>query len=651
MFLAYFPIYGSAYQPDITVLGMGGPYFSAWMDGLMPLYQSSQKMFYADIQFQESNTDAGVLSAGSGYRTQTQSNGIVGAYLFYDRERSASEAYYNVISPGVEYLTPRWQYRFNYYLPFARKTYQLQEGWADTMGNSQLAQFSGHSEYDQMQYNYESTSYGADFTVGYRFQADDRFQINLSPYAFDQTESNAILGANAQINFYSNDHTTLFVGDGYDNVNHNRIFVGISFTFGGHNNDNSLDNLMQSPVYRNLDTNTTANGLPVDDYTKYGPQELEADNIYFVNNTSSMNGDGTYENPYNNIDSVNDIEDTTAQIRVEETGTTYASNDTITLVGTQTIGGYTDNYTQLASGNNRPIIQSNGFVLEGVNSLSHLQLLGNGDADSVGIEIHNTATLDDIIVGSTDSASYFQTGVKLTYGATGTITNSVITGYVPSGSGSVYGIDSNNATLTVNDSTINGINESTSPASLNFGINQAGGVLSLNNSTVTCSTTNGNAHALYLNNAGDVSVLNSTIDSSSVNGNASGVYMLSESGNVTISDSTISAVSTSNGGHAYGIYNSNNTGDVTINSSDISVQANSSAIGLDIVGGTGTTTLNDSDMIITGTGDSSTATGVYNSSSGLVTVTNNTITLDAITETGIDNVGSGTFVDENNLIN
>lgn len=92
------PMLANAYSPSMTAQAMGGNYASGWVDGLMPLSMNDQRIVYSDLQLEGSNTDAGILSAGGGCRQQITSDGILGGYLFYDRERSAAENYYIIMS-------------------------------------------------------------------------------------------------------------------------------------------------------------------------------------------------------------------------------------------------------------------------------------------------------------------------------------------------------------------------------------------------------------------------------------------------------------------------------------------------------------------------------------------------------------------------
>lgn len=701
------PMMANAYEPSVTALGMGGVYTSGWVDGLIPLYMNTnQQMLYSDIQFEGNSTNAGILSAGGGYRQQINSQGIAGAYLFYDRERSASENYYNVISPGIEYLTPSWQYRLNYYAPFGTKTHLTSQGWAEDFGNTEFIERTGHDSFDRMQYNYESLSYGADATIGYRFQADKRWQVNLSPYAFNQADSNTMMGANSQLNFYSNDYTTVFLGDGYDNVNHNRVFIGVSLTFGGHNNDDTVENLMQSPVYRNLDVNTTANGLPVNDYTSFGAQEQSADNLWYVNNTppgsedgygSVSDGDGTYENPYTSIYAVTEMPDN-ADIRVASTGIDYGlipgygvgSPEDIILRGTQTMAGYTNDYNTLATGSDRPIIDSYGITLEGDNSLSGLQFLGFGSADSVGVTVNGHASLSDVVIGSSDASTSYQTGVRLTDGATASIVSSSITGY-SSNTGSEYGVkaESNN-TLTISDSTINAISASTTNSSANTAYPVAvlnNSTASIHNSILNGITTYGRAYGLYLLNAGDVDVTQSTITGSASAGSVRGIAMTNQVGDVNVTDSVITAnglsdvraVSNIGGSNessfsitdsilnatstsanstatAYGVYSSANAGSIEINNSEINVNSSTgaggtspSAMGVYVTGAnSGAVTLTNSDITVS-VNDGGIGAGVYSNSTGagVVTVTDSNISVTSGNPIGI----GGTITQSNNVIN
>lgn len=605
------PLIGfSAETPGVTLLGMGGPYLSAWADGMMPIKSTADSLTYADLQLQGNTSNSGIVSLGSGYRKQS-GDAIWGAYLFYDRERSSEGAYYNVASPGVEYLTPSWKYRLNYYAPFGTKTHLVSEGWADEFGNYSYIQFSGHQELDRRAYQYESLSYGGDIDVAYRFKADDRWEVSLSPYAFDRQDESTLVGGNIKLSYYEGDYATLFIGDGYDNANHNRVFVGASFNLSGRNNDNTISNLMMSPVYRNLDVNTTTNGLPVGENTEYNAVDgVEEDNIYFIDDSGDSerldsSGDGTYENPFTNIDSINTTTDEQANFWVADNGSSYTSTTgALTLSDNQTLAGRSSDYTRAAGSDETPTITAeDGLVLNGNNTVSGITLNGDGAAEgSVGITVNGDAVIDAVTVGKNSENKGFQTGVELTDGATATISDSTISGYSnifndtsDNGKSNVhaYGVlTGSNSELTISGSTINSttgslggssravqvaggstatIYDSTLNASGDSGLAAMGlfaggaGAVDISDSTII-STSSGSAYGVYASNSESVDVSASTITSFSSGSAAYGAYIRTTSGDINIDDSVINVTATSNSatGSATGVYLYNNDGDASI---------------------------------------------------------------------------------------
>jgi len=640
------PLLGlSAEIPAMTFLGEGGPHVSGWIDGLMPYYQQHHCLAYADVQFEGSNTSAGILSVGSGYRQQIDQQGILGTYLFYDRVRSGSQEYYNVISPGVEYLTTSWQYRLNYYAPFGKKAHDTASGWADQFGNFSYVAFEGHNEYDERATQHESLSYGGDATVSYRFQNDNRWEVSVSPYAFDRDHDSTLLGSNAQINFYKTNHTQLFLGDGYDNDTHNRVYVGVAFNFGGRSNADTLDNLMVSPVYRNLDLNTTQNGAGVDDYTTYsGTEALEEDNIYFVDNgganqTTASTPDGTYENPYTSLDSFNEANtagdvDTEANVWLAGSSNSYTSTDTMTLTDDQDVYGRSADYKQAADAGDVVIASADGMTLQGTNTVSDLTLQGDGTDESIGITVTGTgnATLNNLIVGSNTLANSYQTGVRLDEaGAAATITNSTIRGYADSNyTDSDFGfpvggagvIADANTTLVIRNSTIS--SQTTSGGTYDDGILvDDNATADISNSIITANASDGQAWGIYAIDAGDIIITDSTITSEG-SGDSYGVRYGSSAGDLTINDSTINATST--GGSATGIRALVDDSEIEITNSTLNVTGNTAAKGIEVENNAG---LN----IVT------------------ATITGNTINLSGSTETGISTGAGVTVTQEDNTIN
>jgi len=649
----------SAELPSVTILGEGGVYFSGWLDGLFPYYHHTDRLAYTDIQFEGSNSQSGIFSVGSGYRQFINRSGILGSYIFYDRVRSGAEEYYNVISPGVEYLTPSWQYRLNYYAPFGKKRHETSTGWADAYGNYTYIQFSGHEEYDQRATQYESLSYGGDGTLSYRFQRDARWQLSFSPYVFDRKEESTLFGANVQLDFYQSKNTQVFVGDGYDNESHNRVYVGVAFNFGGRDNSNRLENLLVSPVYRNLSVNTTESGVGVGEETTYsGVEALEQDDIYFEDSNAESGGDGTYEDPYSVIDEFNadnaagEVE-SDASLWLSASSTPYASSTSIALTDDQSIEGRSEDYTQAASAGEVVIESAEGMNLAGNNTVSDVTLEGDGTPESVGITVTGNATLDNIIVGTNTLAGSYQIALELEDGANATITDSTIQAYgetyfvdpVTGDNVGAYGIYAKgNNQLIIEGSTVAA--EVTDGASLSAGITALSGTITtITDSTITATNNTWQAFGLYLYQAGNTTVSNSTINAAAVGegtySSATGVNMWYADGDITISDSSINATAEStNWSTAVGVGEYTTTGDLTVTNSTITTDAVSPYIVVSRGVDTQTTT---GDILITGSvinastdflGDSSrnviNTTGVYlQSGHSTLTIEDSTINVES----------------------
>jgi hypothetical protein len=632
----------SANQAGATLQVTSGSNTSLWADGLIPLAYNDEALAFADIQMQGSTTSSGIVSAGIGYRQKIGDYGIIGDNLFFDRERSSDKSYYDVLGYGLEYLSRSWNWRFNYYLPVGDKTHLVQEGWANDMGDSSFISFAGHEEYDTWVQEYQSISYGSDMTLGYRFQNNEHWGINFEPFIFTRKENSRLVGANIRVNYFEGEHYKMFIGDGYDNATHNRVFAGIELNLGGRNNDNTLENLMISPVYRNQAVSTTTDGLPVSDYNTYGQDsELSDDNIYFIENTSSdalSSGteDGTYENPYSSIDDVNDTTNTSAEFRVADTGNTYDSSETITLTGAQTIGGYTSDYTQLATGSDRPTIEVPGFTLEGTNTVQNLQIIGDG-VGTTGITIVSGAsgTVDEVTLGTSDAASGFEKGVDIESGAQGTITDSTITAVSSSTSNAAIGIESE-GTLKVDNSTIN----SSSETETAIGINNQAGTATISNDTI--NATSSTSYGAYGINNVNSSI--ATISDSVINATGNGVTsygVVNETGaTATISGGTINSTSTT--GTSIGL---NNSGKMTVNNTTINSSSDSgTAYGLLNETGGVATLSNDT---INASGTTANTFGIYNQASGTVTTNNSTVSATSTTGAayGIDNYGTANIND------
>jgi trimeric autotransporter adhesin len=566
-----------------SITTMAGTNFSTWADALFPIQQNDAQILYADLQIEDSNTDARIMSLGAGCRKLAPDNGVIGAYLFLDRARSADQEYYTMISPGVEKYSATWRYRANAYIPVGSTTHETASGWAGGLGHYQYIDFSGNSEFDRKAYEKQDLSIGGDATIGYRLAQDARWEFDVSPYAFAQTSNNAMLGVKGQVNFYNNAYTTVFVGDGYDNVNHYRIFAGISINLGARSNDNTVAAWMTSPVYRHLDVNTTNQGLAVSDYTHYSQStSLVSDSEYFVDNTASGGGDGSFENPWDSIEDITSAP-SNANVRVLKTGTDYSTASTLDLTDELSIGGYTMNYKKLAADNNRPGVYSPGWTIAGDITINNLKLYNNGDADNTAIElgVDSRVTLNNMLVGSLTDGTAYQTAVVLGEDSAVIANDSTLNAYLSDAGGLedfVVAIDGEaNNTINVNNSILNTLAENDDNFSIAI-FSLDGTTVDVQQSTITATSVEGKAYGI-VDADGTLTVNNSVVTADSSGTGTANFAEAVDVYNTTsiLKNSTFHAIGADN---ADAIDTEGESNNATIKNNTIIAESDSSAIGV-----------------------------------------------------------------------
>jgi len=618
---------------------MVGSQYSGWADSMFPFVTAPNKMLYGDLQAQGSDNSQAMISAGLGYRYAKNTRNILGSYFFVDRERSAGYQYYTVLGPGLEWMTPTWSYRLNAYIPIGDKTHKVSSGWADEYGNYSYEVFNGHKQYDIRADLYENLSYGGDATLSYRFAQNSDWQINLSPYAYKQDNENAMMGGKAQVNYYSNDNTQVFIADEYDNKNKNSVIVGISFSFGVRNNDTSTTALINAPVLRNLMVNTSDNGLAVDEDLVYGDTlEVEENNIYFVddnnlNNSkvSSSNPDGTYNNPYTSAEQAEAAPQGANIWLASSSSTPYTIDKNWTLKKDQSISGRSSDFKQDASGSDRPTIKftdSDGIVMDSSNDLSHIQIMGSGhsnDTSNTGVTIRQSdsnnevAQIDDIKVGSTNENTSYVTGITMADGAEASITNSKIIGYANTEEvNNVYWILLRNSNAAISDSTITAQND--------INRHDAFGVYISSHARATIDSATINA---FSNNGDSLAVINyfgsSTITNSILN--ATGYIAVGDYFTLTSVDSSInnSVINTDGSYASVGVYNSGSTADITIENNVINAESLYEGIG--VYAGTppsGSTIVNNNEINVSTSDIAAITAGILtNSGTTLISTDNN----------------------------
>jgi hypothetical protein len=493
----------------------------------MPLISSNQsKNLYVLAEGKETaNTAAHYFGVGGGYR-QVVNNRIFGGYFIVDDNFTdhLGDKNFFVLNPGFETLGDRWDFRVNGYFPLGSKSWDTGDSYNNT-------HFSGHDAFADLYENDASIGNGADAEIGAKVPKFDALKVFVGGYYFNEENTGSITGASGRVEYKINDYLSLEVRDTYDNYYDNMTLVGFKVSFGGVENkgENGISDRLLDPIEHNLATAALANSVPIRTSSKLlaANQQTNTDPIEFVddndmdNSGDGFEGDGTYENPYNqlNQDVIDNMGVPVATIYVESGAyslyNTTNDNNILELPTDYSIYGRTNNFMNAATGNNRPELDGEIDVY-GNSTIDSVKVMNAGN-QWAGIVVFPDAnvTLNNIVVGTTDpdnADKSYETGIVIS-DATVTMSNSDIYGFDAYGSGA-SGIYLSDSTLNLGANNVIGASESGSD----------GNAIGINMSSRTSSSTvniQGNNNTIYgTNTAGS---------------NAWGIYIEQEStGNVNI---------------------------------------------------------------------------------------------------------------------
>ena len=128
----------------------------------------------------------------------------------------------------------------------------------------------------------------------------------MGGYYFDPEDADDnVQGLTARLEAPITDELTLVLSDSYDSVQNNTAKIGLQYSFGGRRNSRNftgnLNQRMVDPIHRNLvaTAGPADTGQPiVETYNKPEEKVLTKEHIAFFNIQNARQGDGTYENPF-----------------------------------------------------------------------------------------------------------------------------------------------------------------------------------------------------------------------------------------------------------------------------------------------------------------------------------------------------------------
>jgi len=547
-------------------------------DAMTPLLWKQDNLLFVDLMGDYASNATYLTSPGVGFRT-IHKNQILGASFFGDYERTSLGANFWNLSPGVEWMNPKWDAHVNGYFPMTTSRQIGSTDYANTFGdNSQVTFVTGtHNQYDALVTPFAVIGNGVDAAVGYSF--DDHFdhgthhlrsRVYLGTYYYqapsDMNVDN-ITGVTGGFSQAISKNLTVSVFNSYDQVNQYVVGASLTLTFGGNSNILSTDvhDRLFDTVQRHIGIIDTGAG----NYDQEGLQNdgmaLEYDNIYFVSPNGS--GDGTLGNPMSlsqsSLDQANDNNPNDSRIYIQGgNNVVYAvdsstatesdrdANDDLGLYvyNGQSFYGRNADYTTAASSNEQPQIEADGlnnysaFIIQnGDNTFSDLSISSSTSGYGTGILAYNNGDTAESLTIDNTTISQFITGLSVNNSGAGSMTvntdgssfneNSVsgnaVTAYgmnvSNTGTGSIT-VNADNSSFNDNSATGDGVQV----AGLGVNNQNSGSItVNMNNSTFNNNTTSGSGDSMavgvYAFNQGSGTItLNA--NSSQFNGNTSSSY-------------------------------------------------------------------------------------------------------------------------------
>ncbi len=645
------------YLPRVSIWGLVGEHLLAEGDAMLPLYGDQQTIFYIDAQGKTTFDTDWLGSMGAGVRSVLNTNQLLGAYLFVDRNVSSTSHLYWFLNPGFELMGKLWDFHANAYLPVSNKQNYLGTDFADNFNNYKYIHFQGHTQWDAILQEYESVGWGADAEVGRQVPGITELRVYLGGYHFNPENTSAINGVSTRLEYPITSNLRLNFRNSYDNVQHNSVLFGVSLSFGGidkasENSQQSIQNRLLDPVQRHLATQTNANGEPIVTHQQVvAASVVEKDNIWFFQQSGGEsfqdNSSCTAEHPCSGfdqktIDGINQIAKPDPNFYFKPgqytsfTPSTAESEIPLTITDDALFGRSTD-YRQPE----QSAIFNGAMILGGTDTLNSIVLHNDSQhQQDVGLTLQSgsTVTLDHTKVGTNDSLQGYMTGIKMQDSTLHITNKSVIDAYSNTNSPAI-GINAygQSAAITLNNSQINvssiGKNNNFSATGIqsqgvvNNTINLYNSQINVN-ATATKNLRPGELSATGINVKGGnntVELTGSSVINVAVNGpdikHASATGIMADNGNTVGGQNVISMQGNSrinaNAQVGLGNYWSSNTVDV------VGISTNTGSLGINniILSGNSKIDAEITDGDSGGIGDSLKLSGIY--ASGAAGSTNN----------------------------
>ncbi len=404
-------------------------------------------------------------NVGLGERTVIPSiNHIFGLYLYYDVRQEEHGLTVNQLSPGIEMLGKRMEYRINAYFPVGDDESHSYQHKFD--------RFDGNRIVLKNKKKFAMT--GVDAEVGAHITQSTRhdFYFGIGPYYFTADPNNA-WGGKTRLYWRYKDYVSLEASYSYDHIFKNIVqgTVMFSYPFGpklkrtGRNCPNGNDLALSRAAFAPYRFEIPVVETRKQHRNAINPATGQPWRVWFVRNTSSSNG--TYESPFSTLLAAQNASGPNDMIYVfQGDGTTRGMDAGIALknwqslfgsgtkqtistsVGRINIPAQTARAPTITNTTGSAVILANGNEVSGMNVqvlagngiTSPTAIVGanihhnivSGDVDHVGINLlgsgNISVTNNQLTSSETTGRGIFISILEGTF-VQGNISNNVITGY------------------------------------------------------------------------------------------------------------------------------------------------------------------------------------------------------------------------------
>ncbi|WP_435641874.1 right-handed parallel beta-helix repeat-containing protein [Micavibrio aeruginosavorus] len=446
------PAFASApcryYPGHIDVEGKYGDRKIGETSIFLPVACSPDTLLFSDIRLKADDQSNREINLGLGTRFLKE-DGILGGYVYFDRKRSGfSEEMHSQLTAGAEWLAEEWEVRANGYAPLT------DDVLVDAGSTASDPYLSGTGLFvdTQAMIIREQPLYGGDVEAGVKIPKTDLW-MHLGGYSFSGDDSPTMVGVRARARYEITENVALTAEGQYDDERGRDGWVGARFTlpFGGSDKDlTGLKARMTASPVRDVDVVTSskaeASGA-VQAVAVLNVTTGVAQRIIYIDNQAAGGGDGSMENPFNNL---TDVQAALQDHDVVYIHTGVGSNgmDTglaISNAGVHVVGAGTDF-----------VYDSSRFTASGVGNLNNAVLIAANAAPTLtnGAGVGITVTASDVSVSGVTVDGATGAGVLVDSVANFTLHDSTVQN---SGAHGVF-IDADNVTgaYTLTDNLLTG---------------------------------------------------------------------------------------------------------------------------------------------------------------------------------------------------